>query len=431
MALGALHRLHARPSRRGATSLVALAILIPLAALTFALLQVGVSQNREHARRVHDEQALFLAEAGLDEALAALREGRSGDVGTQAAPAVLGGGLLWVEADQMANQLLRLRSTGAYESGRACVDRLVFRFADTLFRSALFSSQSLTIGSQAMVDSFDSAAGPYAGQIAGSHALDGSIVESNGDVTIDPSVEIWGDVHAGPDGTVSIANSGSVSGSLQPLPETRPLPAVSVPALPSLGDLAVGGSQTIPPGAWRYDAVEVGTEADLTIQGPATVVLEDWSIRSNADLVIDSALGPVEVYVTGDVDLASNSSIVTTSNSAADVTLYLAGGPGQTADLRSNSEFHGAIYAPEGTVTLNSNFELFGAAVADELLVDANARVHFDEALTTSVATFTFVTDSWSRVEVPVPALRTGRGDPFAILGVDRELLDPPADARL
>ena len=92
------------------------------------------------------------------------------------------------------------------------------------------------------------------------------------------------------------------------------------------------------------------------------------------------------VYGTGDFILESNSDVATLSDSALDVTLMLSGNnlsamPGDTVQLSANSEFVGAIYAPNASMNLGSNFDIYGSVMCRALDLASNGEIHFDEAL--------------------------------------------------
>lgn len=419
-------------ARRGSASLTAAFVLISLTALTVGLLQMGLAFTREHDNRRRDEKAIVLADVGIAEALLAMRAGETGRIGRRDTPARYGNGLLWTEVDDVGNQLRRVRSIGMVGSGRACIEVLIFHFANNGLTSPIFSNQSLKVGSQSFVDSWNSSLGSYASQLgAGSHVSSGSVIQSNGDVTLASSVEIYGDIHPGKDSSVTIPGSTILTGSTQQLAEDMTLTPVSAPSIVSMGalDVPADGLTTLSAGSYNYSSLDVGS-GTFSIVGPATVVLGDLNLDSNTELLIDSSAGPVEIYISGSVDLASNSFIKTSTQSALDLALFLVGGPGQVADLRSNSEFYGRIYGPEATVKVNSNFEIFGGIAADHLILDANVKIHYDEALQTLVTDPETVSlASWTIVELPDHALVGDRSDPFALLGVNPAALPTPAAA--
>lgn len=406
-----------------------LLVLVPLAALTLGFLHVAVAFNREHVEGAATWRARSLAEAGLDEAVFALRQGGDGSVGTMSDPVYFGGGLLWVEVESVGNALLLLRSCAMYEEARTTLERLVFRNDQGLFAATIFSSQPLVLSSNVFVDSYDSTLGTYASQVSGGYAGDGAIVESNEDVVVESSVEVYGDVHPGMDSTLEVPGSSEVTGSMQPMAEPRVIPPVTVPAITSSGDLTATGTQVLAPGDHAFGALAVDVGATLTITGPARVVIDAFEMRSNCELVLDSASGPIELYVSGALVQSSNSTITTTSPSAIDARLNLVGDETQVVDLRSNGAFHGVVVAPEATVNVSSNFEIFGAITANAISLASNARIHYDENLTEYATDVEFVRSAWTVAEFPYPALRADRSDPFRLLDVDRRDLRSPAQA--
>ena len=419
---------------RGSVTVVALFVVILVSGLTVAFLQLGVSFNREQIRRVDDERALFIAESGLQESIHAMRMGGTGGIGTMAAPARFGDGLVWVDVDDVGVALRRIRSVGMCGSGRVALEGLVFHYAAPLFTTALFSNQSFEIESGVFVDSFDSSLGDYASQLAASgtgYVDSGAITQSNGDVIVGSSVEVHGDIYPGKDESVEVPGSSDVSGALQPAAEDRDMPAVLTPSIPVTGPLSVpaDGVTTLASGDHHLSALEV-TSGTFTIQGPARLVVDDFDLQSNTDLVLDSSTGPIEIYATGDFLLASNSSIMTTSQSAVGVSLFLVGGPTQVAELRSNSDFYGTIYSPEGTVDIRSNFDVYGSVAAEQLILNANVRVHFDERLSDPPPVpEEFFFTSWSVAGMPNSALATSRLDPYDLMGLDPAAMPSPANA--
>jgi hypothetical protein len=422
-------RLRSR-NRRGA-AVLALVALIPVAAMTLALLQMGISFSRATVHKTDDERAFQLAEAGLAEAQFAMRAGGSGRVGSQAVPAYFSDGLFWTEITPVGTDLSLVRSVAMRGRGRAAVEQLVFAISDNPFGATVFSNKDLAIGTTNLIDSFDSSLGSYADQLAfaGGRSLDSNaLVLSNGDVTLSSSVGVQGDIHPGPGGRVDIPSSSTASGSLESTPVVRELPPVTVPVIAPSGSLLVNTPYVLPAGDYDFDLIDV-SQNGLLIRGPARIVVRDFTLRSNTWLVFDNTTGPIEIFVSGEMDWRSNSTLQTIDKNATGVRINLVGGPGQVATLNSNAEYYGVLYAPEGTIDIASNFEVFGAVVADELLLAANTKIHFDEALRALPATVRYVPGAWSLAPFPVAALRANRRDPFAVIGLDPLALPLPGAA--
>jgi putative adhesin len=212
-------------------------------------------------------------------------------------------------------------------------------------------------------------------------------VGSNQDIELSSNVGVFGDATPGPSGVViDSAPAADVYGATSPADEPVVLDPVVVPSIPlSGGPLTVAGAKTVGPGPVHYKAVTVKAGGTLKIKGPATVVIDDLAVLSNANVIIDSASGPVEIYGTGDFELRSNSTITTLGQHAKDLSVFLTGDtdafPAPIITLNSNSDFIGTIYAPEADLKLDSNFELFGAVVAESVTLASNSALHFDEDL--------------------------------------------------
>jgi hypothetical protein len=253
-------------------------------------------------------------------------------------------------------------------------------------RYALFSEEGLVIEPSSIIDSFDSTLGTYEDLLAisgGSHVNDLAIVGSNGNIHVEMPSEIWGDAEPGPGDLATSDDPDAISGSTGSSETTYSFDPVATPAIASSGPLMVLGSKThvVPPGDYHFPVMETGVEARTIVQGPARVVVDEWLVRSNSEFVFDATGGAIEFYVTGSVDLASNSDIITPTKSATGVSVYLVGGPDQSVEFNSNSSFYGTIYGPEAEVHISSNFEVFGSVAARLIDIDANSNIHYDESL--------------------------------------------------
>jgi len=427
-------RTRRRTTRRSGSILVVALVAVMLGAgMLVGFLHVGVSFNREYCSRVEQERAHGLAEAGLEEALVALRRGGTGAVGSAASPARLGGGLLWTTVADAGSDLLRVVSVGAVGAGRVALERLVFHYSTDGYDAAIFAHRDLILSANVLVDSFDSSLGSYEDQalLAGNPFVgETAIVQSNGSVAVDAATDVHGDVHPGRDEGLVLASNVTLTGSQEPWPEERVLPPVNVPPIPVGGPLFLAGwPMTLPPGDHGFAGVYLWSGASLTIRGPSRIVLGDWVLNSNTELVLDTTDGPIEVWALGEVDWRSNSSVGTVSQSATNVSIYLAGGAGQEATLRSNSEFYGRIYGPGARVEIRSNFELFGAVLADELVLGSNVRIHYDEALRQLSTEEVFVPGATGPAAFPMRSLLLSRRDPFQVLDLDRDALPTPDEA--
>ena len=148
----------ARAARRGSALLIALVALTTVAAIGAMFLQITASTVGRQVAEVENMRAFYLAEAGLAESFQALRIGRTGQVGSQAAPAVYGNGLLWVDATETVDSQVRLTSTALVGRGRATLALVVEPIEIPL---GFFSDEDLVVDEVLLVDGFNSEEATY------------------------------------------------------------------------------------------------------------------------------------------------------------------------------------------------------------------------------------------------------------------------------
>ena len=112
-------------NQRGSALVIALIAVAAVATMGAAFVQVTGSLSRRQSREVDQTKAFYLAEAGLAEALQALRIGRTGQIGTEDEPAAYGQGLLWVDATETTDDQVRLEANAQCGAGRASLALVV------------------------------------------------------------------------------------------------------------------------------------------------------------------------------------------------------------------------------------------------------------------------------------------------------------------
>jgi hypothetical protein len=375
-------------------------LMAGVAMLSLSFLTVLRSSHLENQGSRESLSALYACEAGLSLALDELKLGADGDIGTENAPIASGGHEFWVEATDIGDGRIALVSRGSDDDASMGVELVVQPEASGFFRWAAFGDEELHMDSNSRTDSYDSADGTYASQQvngSGSNAYantDGD-VGSNGSITMDSNVGVWGDASPGPGGSVS-GNLANISGSTTPTSSTIALPAIVLPAAPSATDLTVStASYTLASGTHSFAKLQVNVGKSLHVVGPATIVCNDFVLKSNSSVTVDASAGKVEFFVVNDFVLNSNTTIASDDNEPADIAFNLLSDnvldPGidvnfdeDLVDFDSGSKMYATIYAPSAAITIDSNFELFGSLVARRVDLDSNCRIHFDEALATA-----------------------------------------------
>jgi len=406
-------------ARAGSTMVVVALLMAAVAMLSLSFLMVLRSSHKENQGSRESLSALYAAEAGLTAGVDQLARGEDPpfQLGSQANPVEFGGGQeYWVDATE-TDERIRLTSYGQTDRSRMGVEMWVQPSASGFYRWAAFGDEWVHLNSNSRTDSFDSQDGSYASQASGSgndlHANEEGDVGSNANISMNSNIKIWGDASPGPSGTVTGSKLMNITGSTTPMATTIALPDVVVP---SISVTAFNGtiSQTLTSGLYHFANLQMNSNKTLTINGPATIVCDNFKLKSGSSISVNAASGPVVFYVVDDFVLNANTMIASTTSNPQDVTFKLLSDnildPGIDVDFDSdligfdsNSKLYGTIYAPEAAVTINSNFELFGALVARRVDLNSNCRLHYDERLMTAggAAAAAYDTLSWRVISQP------------------------------
>jgi hypothetical protein len=381
---------------RGAALIYATVLSVAIAGMCLALLTVNLRTSKVRAQSQNAQRSFYAAEAGLSDAFMRLTEGVVAWpedepllLGSSEAPVAFGTTAYWVEVNHLDAHSYSLTSTGIDGSARERLELVVSESPSGFFQYAAFGDIGVVVDSNSFVDSFDSSLGSYDSQVQGGHdyAKENGHVGSNGDLLLKANTKIHGDAHPGPGHIVDDSKPGAlVTGSTDPADAELDMAPIDVPVLASAGTYLGGSSLVLGPGEVHYASITMKGHTKLTLVGPATVVVDKFLLRTNAELKFDTTGGPVALYATGDFVLQSNSSVTTPSESALGVTLFLSGDnitqtPGTQVQLSSNSQFVGAIYGPAIEVSLGSNFDIYGSIMCGSLDLSSNTGIHFDEAL--------------------------------------------------
>jgi len=392
-----MHRTSLRATdRRGGTIVFVTVFLTALTGMAFSLMTISLGSMGEQRGEREKLDAVFAAEAALGEAVFELETGGDGALGSAQQGIPFGSGTYWVTATDLGGGSTRLLATSRTERSEAQIELVLQEVITNMFAWAAFGDESLSLDSNAMVDSYDSSQGTYDSQEVNGNGNDryanpNGHVGSNGDILASSNSAVHGDATPGPDSTTTIVGNAEVSGATAPMPNSMELPPITVPVFASSGELVVAsGTTSIGPGDHHFDRLYIDTTATVMVTGPATLVFGSFELRSNSEFRVDATNGPVEIYVIDDFVLSSNTLVASTTYTPSDIRFNLLSdnviNPELEVELdevefESNAMLYGTVYAPNAAIEINSNFELFGSIVSRSLLLDSNSQVHFDEAL--------------------------------------------------
>jgi hypothetical protein len=137
-------------SKQGVALLASLASIVLLSGLTLSILSMALAQKRESHAATERQKAFYAAEAGLAEAIAALRvqarESGMPDVlppiGSSSSPIAFGGGGYWAEGSESGEGLFTLRATGSYGSETERLEVVLATGNGGIFANAVFAGNS-------------------------------------------------------------------------------------------------------------------------------------------------------------------------------------------------------------------------------------------------------------------------------------------------
>lgn len=379
---------------------VAMNTVIILSALAASLLVVAFSQNREHMAAESRMRAFYIAEAGLNDAVADLVASGTGNLGSEGAPRAFNGGEYWVTTEEISEGNLKIVSNGKYDGEWRGIEAIVDPTGRTggYFNVAAAGNEGTEVNGDAFTDSYDSSQGTYVSQATTPHgpglfhAQPGGTVESNGPVTVETGTGLFGDATGQ---TVDDA-SGAVTGSTFPRMDYRPYPPVMVP--PAGAPVALNltaGAQFVGPGSLSYSTLDISGSGQLLVTGPATLVVGDLDIFQLGQLIVNAAAGPVYLYVTGSLSIRDAAVVASFGQRPQDILVFSdvdnhtghestdRGDPARPLALGGAADVYGVLYAPNGTVNLSGASELFGSVAAKKVVVTDDASIHYDEILGT------------------------------------------------
>ncbi len=350
--------------------LVTIYLLVPLLIIMSTSLVAFVLQDIRSAQRVWAAtEAFFLAEAGIDRAIAELKEDAAWTSGFSEEP-LNSMGTYTVTVEDLGSGRFRLTTEGSSELLSAPVVRtieaVVAVFPAGLFNFALFGDDSVTLTGNAMTDSYDSSEGSYNAATAGSEGDVGTNGIAAGSITLNGNARVKGDALIGsegdPDTGITMTGNSVITGIQGTEDEEKDFPEVTIPeGVSNGGSLSVSGNKTktYPAGTYWWSSISVSGNGRLQFTGPAVV------------------------YVTGNVSISGNG-INTSSNLPTNLLIFVAGN--QSVSVSGNGNFYGGIYAPDSNVHISGNGAFYGAVMGKTATNNGNGGVHYDTALRDAVS---------------------------------------------
>lgn len=137
-------KIHITRNRRqhGGALLIALIATMVCAGMAAALMSVSSSSKKEHVSSTDNMQALYVAEAGLNSAIDALRSGTPVVLGDAANQIPFSSGRYWGTSVDNGDNTFTIRSFGTTHNQSRGLEAVLLRQSESIYSSALFAGNS-------------------------------------------------------------------------------------------------------------------------------------------------------------------------------------------------------------------------------------------------------------------------------------------------
>jgi hypothetical protein len=407
----------------GSALLIILLLIGVTGATLVSYLHLVSNQNLSIMRSMAWNNAISVAEAGIEEAMAHLNRNTTNrakegwvQVGTNVVKErALGPSKYRVTMSKELDPPL-ITSEGFVlnpKNGQYLPAPRVIRVGTTnkgIFIKAMVAKGQIDLnGNNIKTDSFDSDDPNH----STGGAYDAAKAKDNGDVATNSSVidslnvwnaDIHGQVSTGPGGTVKIGPNGAVGSQawhtagnkgIQPgwanddmnvqFPDVE-LPFAGSGWTPS-ENVTIGGVKydyVLATGNYKLPSLSLGGNDKVLITGTA-VLLVNGNLSMSGQSSISIAPGAsLQLYVTGASASIGGNGILN-SNAKASSFGYWGLNSNTSVSISGNAGLTGTIYAPHAALTMNgggaNNYDFVGASVSNSVKMNGHCQFHYDEAL--------------------------------------------------
>jgi len=452
-----LSLLSRRPRNEGNVLLVVLCVALVMGVSLAAVFQYTSSQVNAVARSQSWNEAMVLADAGLEDGMQLLN--KYADTGLQpllwsvtadsdswkyigantfAVQRTLGSNFYSVYITNTGSQPW-IRSTGGRvfhgSTSDVRVSRTILVQATTssLYQGALLAKNGITFGGTVRIDSFNSQNPLYSsnGMYNPLYAKDGgnvATVASNVQniVVVGGSVDVYGKIYTGPETTVNF-NGGGSAGSMTwvdggnpgyqdgwwdtdlnvDIPDAPAWPGGGVP-IPAMGTYLFMGtnyanSRLLTSGSYyTLGALSLNSSDKILVTGNVKLYFtSDFKLGASSEIII-APNSSLTVWAGGSLDLGGYGVANQTGN-ATNLTFYGLN-TCTSIKLSGGSSFVGTIYAPYATYeqtgggSADKTLHMIGSVVANTIKLSGHTEVHYDESLEKIPAGPIYYVMSWREI---------------------------------
>ncbi|MEZ6016377.1 MAG: hypothetical protein R3F49_14765 [Planctomycetota bacterium] len=420
--------------------LASLMAVFVIAGLGAYVVQVQSAFARRQCSAIDKKRALYVAEAGLAEAVLAVSQGRSGELGSEDVPVRFHDGVYWVESESINDGRRVLTSRGRVGIGAFTVRLQVLPNVNPVGNVGFFGDEGVLIGDAVILDGFDSRDGSYDAQTVTGFGFPttgaDALVQSNADIVLDDAATwplgtpdpylvhvkglpteiqaqllaldptcaerlalsaanlvplysyILGALRAGVDHTVQ-TNGNTKILTLTPSENEVLLPDVIEPITRldvETMDIVLVGKKDVNQVSGRTKKIEVKKGGSLELHGPAVLHVDELKVKKGGVVILDDSSGPIHLHIGKKLKFEAGSLLISSNLDVASRGCYISIPPpadpknDDDVELKCSGVFRGILYAPGHRITLPTGLRYFGAASAKHLSIADGAWVTFDKA---------------------------------------------------
>ena len=364
-------------SQKGTAILIVMALIAMLTSVAIMSVNRSTTDIDLSFNALHEDKAFYVAEAGMQRALAELNRDNAWRAGFY--KQVLDGGYYNISmvdslTDSTLSDTVLMTAKGYYDQSITNLEVWITPVYIYPFKYAMFGEAGIEMRQFACTDSYNSDSGSYA---ATADTVEGHL-GSNGPIIVMHDATIGGDVTTATDGALSIADTGNIYGdtsstadsvTLDTIPDSEFDWAESVSNAP--GGLS-GSSYNYNPGQKSLQ-VNAGGDVELT---DGVYFFSRIQLNGGSKLTIAPGAS-VTIYITGNLIL-TDSSTMNDGGSPTDMIIY---SKGLEFSMFEGSQFYGAFYGPNTTFKARQNSSLYGSVVASSATLHQYACMHYDREL--------------------------------------------------
>ena len=369
--------IHFLKNERGSAILIALAILTILS--TVAIMAVNQSNDEIDMsfNQLHEEQAFYIADAGLKMAIKELNNDNSWRAGF--ADKNFGEGVFSVtvsdsSTDSTLSDTILVTSTGWRDGTNTTVEASLVQTFKTPFSYAMFARDGITLDRNTCTNSFNSDSGGYAATMLDSLGNIGS----NGTVVSSKDIVFGGDIQVATPGGISLGVNNTVNGDT-----TSTADSVELDIIPSSEYDWAKSVSPAPAGisgaGFSYNAATrdlVGGSGSQIILSGGTYYFNDITLGQGSQLMLVPG-AEVTIYVNGNIVFNQ----LSTANDGGDPSDLIVYSRGSLLQFDQGNLFYGAFYGPDAHIQYDQTTQVYGSLVGGTIKLDKGACFHYDRNL--------------------------------------------------